>query len=118
LLREAHLPSGSLARLEAARANAASPTPATTLAAHVHGVVNDHVDDHGSDKRCEFYMPALRLTSLDDRALAPHMRAMSEAKPVPTKICARCGRPMTWRKKWAKVWAEVKYCSQRCRAEK
>ncbi|WP_240001872.1 DUF2256 domain-containing protein [Parvibium lacunae] len=27
----------------------------------------------------------------------------------------RCGRPMTWRKKWEKVWDEVKYCSERCR---
>ncbi|WP_416378454.1 DUF2256 domain-containing protein [Enterobacter roggenkampii] len=22
---------------------------------------------------------------------------------------------MTWRKKWAKCWNEVKYCSERCR---
>jgi len=22
---------------------------------------------------------------------------------------------MVWRKKWAKVWQEVKYCSERCR---
>ncbi|HFT7523393.1 DUF2256 domain-containing protein [Enterobacter kobei] len=22
---------------------------------------------------------------------------------------------MTWRKKWAKCWDEVKYCSERCR---
>jgi len=34
---------------------------------------------------------------------------------LPVKICAACGKPMTWRKKWTKVWDEVKYCSQRCR---
>lgn len=26
-----------------------------------------------------------------------------------------CGRPLLWRKKWEKVWDEVKYCSERCR---
>ena len=34
---------------------------------------------------------------------------------LPTKPCTRCGRPFAWRKKWAKVWAEVKYCSERCK---
>ncbi|NJM83868.1 MAG: DUF2256 domain-containing protein [Tabrizicola sp.] len=34
---------------------------------------------------------------------------------LPTKTCAVCGRPFVWRKKWAKVWHEVKHCSQRCR---
>ncbi|MCK0148940.1 DUF2256 domain-containing protein [Marivita sp. S6314] len=34
---------------------------------------------------------------------------------LPSKICATCGRPFTWRKKWEKVWDEVRYCSQRCR---
>ncbi|MCA6329365.1 MAG: DUF2256 domain-containing protein, partial [Phenylobacterium sp.] len=23
--------------------------------------------------------------------------------------------PFAWRKKWEKVWDEVKYCSERCR---
>ncbi|WP_299753016.1 DUF2256 domain-containing protein [uncultured Boseongicola sp.] len=34
---------------------------------------------------------------------------------LPSKVCATCGRPFEWRKKWAKVWDEVKYCSERCR---
>ena len=34
---------------------------------------------------------------------------------LPEKICVSCGRPFTWRKKWEKVWDEVKYCSDRCR---
>ncbi|MCA9722230.1 MAG: DUF2256 domain-containing protein [Gemmatimonadetes bacterium] len=33
----------------------------------------------------------------------------------PTRTCAHCLRPFTWRKKWARVWDEVKYCSERCR---
>ncbi|MGV3696849.1 DUF2256 domain-containing protein [Flavobacterium sp.] len=29
-----------------------------------------------------------------------------------------CGLPFAWRKKWEKVWNEVKYCSERCKKEK
>lgn len=35
---------------------------------------------------------------------------------LPQKTCVTCGRPFTWRKKFEKVWDEVKYCSKRCRA--
>jgi hypothetical protein len=34
---------------------------------------------------------------------------------LPSKPCATCGRPFNWRKKWARVWEDVKYCSDRCR---
>jgi hypothetical protein len=34
---------------------------------------------------------------------------------LPQKICAVCERPFTWRKKWERVWDDVKYCSERCR---
>ena len=34
---------------------------------------------------------------------------------LPSKRCAACNRPMTWRKKWARTWAEVKFCSAACR---
>jgi hypothetical protein len=37
---------------------------------------------------------------------------------LPSKDCIVCNRPFTWRKKWEKVWDEVKYCSDKCRAEK
>jgi hypothetical protein len=36
---------------------------------------------------------------------------------LPSKLCVVCGREMTWRKSWAKNWAEVKYCSDACRAK-
>lgn len=36
---------------------------------------------------------------------------------LPEKPCACCGRPFTWRKKWEKMWDEVRFCSDRCRAE-
>jgi hypothetical protein len=32
-----------------------------------------------------------------------------------SKPCVACGKPMTWRKKWAKNWDDVKYCSDACR---
>ena len=30
------------------------------------------------------------------------------------RICVTCGRPFEWRKKWARDWEKVLYCSQRC----
>lgn len=44
----------------------------------------------------------------------PKMRKKSE---LPTKICAACGLPFTWRKKWERDWENVLYCSDRCRAQ-
>ncbi|MFY8066059.1 MAG: DUF2256 domain-containing protein [Flavobacterium sp.] len=37
---------------------------------------------------------------------------------LPNKNCLVCNRPFSWRKKWEKVWDEVKYCSDRCRENK
>ncbi|MFU8777764.1 MAG: DUF2256 domain-containing protein [Roseovarius sp.] len=34
---------------------------------------------------------------------------------LPAKTCATCGRPMQWRRKWARIWDEVRHCSERCR---
>ncbi len=34
---------------------------------------------------------------------------------LPQKICIACGRPFAWRKKWEKIWDEVKFCSDACR---
>jgi hypothetical protein len=44
----------------------------------------------------------------------PRMRRKGD---LPEKICAQCGRPFAWRRKWERVWEEVRYCSDRCRAE-
>lgn len=35
---------------------------------------------------------------------------------LPTKPCEVCGRPFTWRRKWARHWDQVKTCSDRCRS--
>ncbi|WP_313986613.1 DUF2256 domain-containing protein [Xanthocytophaga flavus] len=37
---------------------------------------------------------------------------------LPEKICSCCQRSFSWRKKWAKDWDSVKYCSERCRRMK
>ena len=31
------------------------------------------------------------------------------------KSCVSCGREIQWRKKWARSWDEVRYCSDACR---
>jgi hypothetical protein len=36
-------------------------------------------------------------------------------RDLPEKVCARCSKPFTWRKKWERVWQQVKYCSDKCR---
>jgi hypothetical protein len=42
----------------------------------------------------------------------PKMRRKSD---LPTKTCIACGRPFAWRKKWARNWDGVKFCSDACR---
>ncbi len=37
---------------------------------------------------------------------------------LPTKLCATCGRPFAWRKKWRLNWDEVRHCSDACRSGK
>ncbi|WP_083626469.1 DUF2256 domain-containing protein [Rhodovulum sp. ES.010] len=40
---------------------------------------------------------------------------MRRKADLPTKTCASCGRPFAWRRKWAKDWDSVRFCSVRCR---
>jgi len=41
---------------------------------------------------------------------------MAHRKPnLPSKPCATCGHPFTWRKKWERCWDEVRHCSDACR---
>lgn len=37
---------------------------------------------------------------------------------LPSKPCQACGRPMVWRKAWARSWDAVKFCSERCRRQR
>jgi hypothetical protein len=42
----------------------------------------------------------------------PKMRKKSD---LPAKTCPVCERPFVWRKKWARDWDNVIYCSDACR---
>nr|WP_083101642.1 DUF2256 domain-containing protein [Moraxella atlantae] len=39
---------------------------------------------------------------------------MRKKANLPSKICPVCQRPFVWRKKWARDWDNVVYCSKRC----
>ncbi|WP_321447296.1 DUF2256 domain-containing protein [uncultured Cohaesibacter sp.] len=44
---------------------------------------------------------------------------MSKSKPpLASKICPVCLKPFNWRKKWARCWPQVRYCSERCRRQR
>ncbi|MFB0951554.1 MAG: DUF2256 domain-containing protein [Rhodospirillales bacterium] len=42
---------------------------------------------------------------------------MLKKRDRPTKVCLTCNRPFAWRKKWARDWENVRYCSIRCRGD-
>jgi len=37
-------------------------------------------------------------------------------RDLPQKTCVSCGKPFSWRRKWARDWDQVKFCSDRCRS--
>ncbi|MGR6874727.1 DUF2256 domain-containing protein [Pseudomonas sp. HK3] len=43
---------------------------------------------------------------------------MKNKANLPSKICVVCERPFNWRKKWARDWQQVKYCSKRCAGQR
>ena len=45
----------------------------------------------------------------------PPRRGNDRQANLPSKICVACGRPFVWRKKWARDWDHVKFCSDACR---
>ena len=49
-------------------------------------------------------------------ATKPDFRGNKAA--LPSKPRLGCGRPMSWRKRWARNWEEVKFCSDACRRSK
>ncbi|RZO20767.1 MAG: DUF2256 domain-containing protein [SAR92 clade bacterium] len=42
---------------------------------------------------------------------------MRKKGDLPKKHCLNCGLLFAWRKKWARSWEEVRFCSQRCKTE-
>jgi hypothetical protein len=49
---------------------------------------------------------------------APRRGFKGNKHALPSKPCENCGRPMSWRRSWAKNWGELKYCSDACRRGK
>ena len=41
-------------------------------------------------------------------------RGNVQQQALPSKACVACGRVFVWRKKWARDWEQVKYCSKAC----
>jgi len=47
-----------------------------------------------------------------------HVNDRGTAKgDLPQKVSPACARPFSWRRKWARDWDQVKYCSDQCRAK-
>jgi len=46
---------------------------------------------------------------------APRAGHKGNKSHLPSKPCAVCARPMSWRRAWAKNWEQVRYCSEACR---
>jgi hypothetical protein len=59
-------------------------------------------------------LPSTTL-SLQFREGPRAMARMQKKANLPSKDCAACGRPFSWRKKWARDWENVRYCSDACR---
>ncbi|MGI9246640.1 MAG: DUF2256 domain-containing protein [Steroidobacteraceae bacterium] len=47
-----------------------------------------------------------------------HEHYRGNKQSLPSKPCAACGREMTWRKRWARNWEQVRYCSDACRQKR
>ncbi|MBX7056365.1 MAG: DUF2256 domain-containing protein [Pyrinomonadaceae bacterium] len=54
------------------------------------------------------------------KASKPLLRAMKGVRKqhLPSKICEVCARPFVWRRKWERVWNDVKFCSEACKRNK
>lgn len=60
--------------------------------------------------RCARLLPG---TLVNYREVMP--RTAQTKNGYAPKTCERCGLPFEWRKKWARDWANVRYCSQKCK---
>jgi len=74
--------------------------------------------NHVASSKVRFAVDTSQNATVQRRHLGlRHNAAMKMRKKadLPTKTCARCGLPFTWRKKWERDWDNVKFCSERCR---
>ena len=54
-----------------------------------------------------------QIKNLDD-----YHEAYKKSIEQPEKFWGEIAEHFTWRKKWEKVWDDVKYCSDKCRLNK
>jgi hypothetical protein len=47
-----------------------------------------------------------------------NMRVAKTKNGFAPKVCLNCGLEFEWRKKWARDWDQVKYCSEKCKKNK
>jgi hypothetical protein len=58
--------------------------------------------------------PEVRFAPTDAPVSLAGMRGVKKEN-LPAKTCPACQRPFLWRKKWARCWDEVRFCSDACR---
>lgn len=64
------------------------------------------------------YSSGLSVPTTTPQTMKPSDHYKGNKQSLPSKPCSVCGRPMSWRRKWEKNWAEVKYCSDACRRKR
>jgi hypothetical protein len=68
----------------------------------------------GSDCHAQLRAALPKILRVDrwsfSRTPKPAGESMNESR-----TCQRCGRAIEWRRKWAKVWESIRYCSDACR---
>ncbi|MGH1592018.1 DUF2256 domain-containing protein [Methylobacterium phyllosphaerae] len=93
------------------------PTWPLQVAVNLGGLATMLALAYGLDSRLRGFPVPIGPAAGRAWARGDAMPPMRRKGDLPEKICAQCGRPFAWRKKWARVWNEVRYCSDRCRAE-
>ncbi|MES1929926.1 hypothetical protein SADO_11739 [Salinisphaera dokdonensis CL-ES53] len=43
------------------------------------------------------------------------MARMRKKADLPSKTCLHCAQPFQWRRKWARDWPQVRFCSTACK---
>lgn len=102
------LPFG-LARPLLSRATRALVQPRNALALRLH----THPNPLMARKSARAVAAAEASHSSSDEHATSNKTSLSDLTP---KACLTCGRVITPRAKWAKDWAGIKYCSDRCRS--
>ena len=63
-------------------------------------------------------MPVVALSTYHPRLMTPGKAFKGNKSYLASKPCQACGRPMTWRKRWAAQWQTIKFCSTACRRKR